>query len=484
MKLLYELIDDNIEVDILGDDRRVVKDITSDSRKIIDGSLFVAIKGTLSDGHDFIDQAISYGAQVIVVEHLPDDMSEKVTWVKCTDSRTFYALSSAKFWGDPSKKLKVVGVTGTNGKTTVTSLLYSLFKELGYKVGLISTIEILINEKRLDTKLTTPDAYVLQQVLGKMVSAGCDYVFMEVSSHAVMQRRIVGISYFIGAFTNITHDHLDYHGTFRAYIDAKKRFFDELGDQAIAIVNVDDKNGDVMVQNTKACIKRCSLYTLTEYKGQIISSDMYGMYLDFNGIKFMSRLVGDYNAYNLLTVYAITTELKVANEMTIIERLSELSSVKGRMELVSTKPRVIVDFAHTPDALENVLKNLAIIKGKAKLLTVVGCGGDRDKTKRPIMAKIASHYSDQVIFTSDNPRNEDPNQIIIEMMAGLSNEDKKKSLEIEDRRMAIKTILRLAKSEDVVLIAGKGHEEYQEIKGKREYFSDQKIVKDILSEDI
>lgn len=481
MKRLSDLIDESVSVEIRGNHRQVVKDITCDSRAVKEGSVFVAIKGLSSDGHQYIDQAIAKGAKVIVLEEWVADMSEKLTWVKCTDTREVYALISARFWEDPSKELKVIGVTGTNGKTTVASLSYRLFKELGYKVGLISTIEILIDEKRLETQLTTPDAFVIQKTLRQMVTDGCDYVFMEVSSHAVVQKRIAGIHFAVAAFTNITRDHLDYHGTFKAYIEAKKGFFDLLNKNAVAVINSDDKNGEVMIQNTSAKVRRLSLKNLTDYKGQVISSDMFGLYLDFNGIKFMSRLVGDYNAYNLLTVFAIARELNVADELSVAEGLSKLGSVTGRMEIVSDQPLVIVDFAHTPDALDNVLKNLLSLKGRGRILTLIGCGGDRDKGKRPEMARIAVAYSDQVILTSDNPRSEDPQSIIDDMTKGLMQDDLNKVLEIVDRKMAIKTILKLSKPEDVVLIAGKGHEQYQEIKGKKEYFSDQEIVKDILS---
>ena len=484
MKSLEELVKFEESIEIRGDHHTVIKDMTNDSRKVANGTLFFALVGAARDGHDFIDQAIQSGAAAIVVERMPETLDESVVWILCDDARVLYAQAAARYYGDPSRDLKVIGVTGTNGKTTVTTLLYGLFKGLGFKVGLISTIEILINEKRISTKLTTPDVLELQRVFSEMKSAGCEYVFMEVSSHAVVQKRVFGIHFDAGVFTNLSHDHLDYHGSFKEYIKAKKGFFDSLSPSAVAIVNIDDKNGEVMVQNTQATIKRYSLRELVDYKGKVLTSDSFGMYLDFNDVKFMSRLVGLFNAYNLLAVYAVAMELGVQEEHLIVEKLSELNAVKGRLEVVSMKPKVIVDFAHTPDALENVLKTLQAMKGKGNLLTLVGCGGDRDKAKRPVMAKIASHYSDQVVFTSDNPRSENPNDIIEDMLKGLDATEKRKVLEITDRKMAIKTILRIAQDTDVVLIAGKGHEEYQEVNGNREYFSDQQVVKDILSEDI
>lgn len=484
MKSLRRLIEDGEYIDIKGDRDVVIKELTNDSRNVKKGSVFFAVPGDRFDGFDYISKAIDSGASVIVSERWPDDMIDHVVWIKCSNVREVYAMMSSRYYDEPTEDLKVVGITGTNGKTTVASLLYNLFKGLGYKVGLVSTIEILIDGKRVDTRLTTPDALVLQKVFRDMLNAGCDYAFMEVSSHAVVQQRVSGVRFLAGVFTNISHDHLDYHGSFKEYIKAKKGFFDNLPTAAVAIVNSDDKNGRVMVQNTKANIKEYSLQELVDYKGKILSADSVGMYLDFNQVKFMTRLVGAFNAYNLLAVYAVAMELDVADEHSIVEALSVLRPIKGRLEIVSMTPKVVVDFAHTPDALENVLKTLQDVKEKGKLLTLVGCGGDRDKAKRPLMARLASHYSDQVVFTSDNPRSEDPNDIIKDMMSGLDGKEQRNALSIVDREMAIKTILRLAQDTDVVLIAGKGHEEYQEINGKREYFSDQQIVKDILSEDI
>lgn len=468
-----------------GDLDKVVKGITCDSRNVKSNYIFVAIKGEISDGHDYINKALELGATTIIVSEEHDAFYEDdITVLKCKDVRLAYAKAAANWYERPSQKLKLIGVTGTNGKTTVASLLYNLFNGLGYKVGLISTIEIMINKKRVKTSHTTPDALILQRTLSEMVDAQCQYVFMEVSSHAVSQRRIGGVDFDVAIFTNISHDHLDYHKTFKEYIKAKKGLFDGLSQDAIAIVNRDDKNGDVMVQNTKAKVLKYSLNSLADYKGKLLSSDSYGMMVELNGVQFMTRLTGRFNVYNLLSVYAVADVLNIADSQSIMEYMSRIEAVKGRMEVVSIKPKVIVDFAHTPDALENVLKTLKEVKLSGKLLTVIGCGGDRDKAKRPVMAQVASYYSDQVVLTSDNPRSEDPYDILKDMVDGLDKDALKKVIEIADRKMAIKTILTLAREEDTVLIAGKGHEEYQEVNGVRTHFSDQQIVKDILSEDI
>lgn len=480
--LLDTLISGLENVEVFGRKDRVVKGIALDSRRVENGGLFAALKGDVVDGHDYIDRAIAVGAEVLLVEQLSSGYDSSLTWIVAADVRKVLGEVASRFYDKPTDKMKVIGVTGTNGKTTVASLLYGLFKELGYKVGLVSTIEILIDDRHVDTRLTTPDVVSLHGVFADMVDAGCDFAFMEVSSHAVVQDRIAGVSFAAGVFTNISHDHLDYHGTFKEYVAAKRGFFDQLSSDSFAITNVDDKNGEVMVQNTKAQIVRCSLRQLVDYKAKVLAADGFGMQLSFNEAQFMTRLVGDFNAYNLLAVYAVADLMQVADDGVLIEALSKAGAVKGRLEIVSSAPRVIVDYAHTPDALDNVLSTLESLRNGGRIITVVGCGGDRDAAKRPVMAKVAVRYSDQCIFTADNPRSEDPDDIIKEMVAGLS--DRSQVLEIVDRKMAIKTAIALARKNDIILIAGKGHEEYQEIKGERRFFSDQQIVRDILSEDI
>lgn len=462
----------------------MIKGIALDSRKVMDGCLFAAIKGESVDGHDFIDQAINAGASAILAEKAPDRDCSGITWIVSQNVRKDLGQIASKFYGNPSQKMKVIGVTGTNGKTTVASLLYSLFKELGYRVGLISTIEILINGRRVDTRLTTPDVVTLHSVFADMLNNGCDFVFMEVSSHAVVQERVSGVHFAAGVFTNLSHDHLDYHGTFAKYIEAKRRFFESLDADALAITNADDRNGEVMVQSTGAKVLKYSLRELVDYKGKLLSVDDYGMHIEINGVQVMSALVGRFNAYNLLAIYAIADLFASANRQEVFEALSRLRAVSGRMEVVSFSPKVIVDYAHTPDALENVLDAIKNSTKSGRIITVVGCGGDRDRKKRPLMAKAVTERSDQAIFTSDNPRSEDPARIIADMREGLNDELRSKVIEVIDRKMAIKTALAIADSHDTVLIAGKGHEQYQEINGERKFFSDQQIVKDILSKDI
>ncbi len=471
-------------VEIIGSVDKVIKGITSDSRAVVKDGVFVAIKGVSVDGHRYMQQAVEAGCSVLIVQEVIESVPDDLTVIRVVDTREAYGRVSQAWFEDPSCKMKVIGVTGTNGKTSVTSILYRLFKGLGYKVGLVSTIEIMIHDRRLDTNLTTPDAYRLQAVFAEMEREGCDYVFMEVSSHAIHQRRIAGVDFDIAIFTNITHDHLDYHGTFKEYIAAKKRFFDDLKPSAVAITNLDDKNGEVMLQNTKATKRKYSLNRVADYKAKVLSSDALGMHIDIDGVAFMTRMVGRFNAYNLAAVFAVATELDVADGYQIAEVLSQLGPAKGRMELVALEPRVVVDYAHTPDALENVLSTLSEIDNRGKVITIVGCGGDRDKAKRPKMARISVTHSDQVILTSDNPRSEDPSTIIADMRAGLTQDDMSKVIEIIDREMAIKTALMLAGDRDIVLIAGKGHEEYQEVNGERKFFSDQEVVKNILFKDI
>lgn len=482
--VLEDLLKEAGQFEIRGKQDRVITGIAIDSRKVEKGFLFGAFKGAKTDGHEYIERAIENGATAILCENWPPDKEADVTLIKVGDSRKVIGKISSAFYGNPSSKLKCIGVTGTNGKTTVTTLLYNLFKELGYKVGLISTIEILVNEEKWDASLTTPDVVSLHHMLSKMVNNNCSHVFMEVSSHALDQQRISGVHFDGGVFTNITHDHLDYHGSFSNYIKAKQSFFTGLSKSAFALTNMDDKNGEVMLQQTRARSYKYSLRRLTDYKGKVLSVEAMGMYLDINGYKFMTRLTGRFNAANLTAVFAVASLMQVADDQFIIEKLSGLTGAMGRMEVVSVKPRVIVDYAHTPDALANVLDTLLQSKASGQLIVIVGCGGNRDHSKRPLMGVIACEKSDQAIFTADNPRNERVMDIISDMKHSLNAAQLAGLLEIPDRTTAIKTALKLAHENDTVLIAGKGHEQYQEINGERHFFSDQQIVKDILSEDI
>jgi len=455
-----------------------------DSRKIESNDVFVAIKGTLSDGHSFIDKAISLGATVVVCEDLPDNLLSQITYVQVKDTNAALAHLATNFYDNPSQKLSLVGVTGTNGKTTIASLLYQLFKNAGYKVGLLSTVKIMVDEVEYKATHTTPDSLTINHYLNEMVEAGCEYCFMEVSSHGVHQKRTEGLHFVGGVFTNLSHDHLDYHPTFAEYRDVKKSFFDNLPKSAFAITNIDDKNGAVMLQNTQAKKLTYALKTYADYKAIILENQLSGLQLKINEQEVWTRLIGTFNAYNLLAIYAVAIELGI-EKLDALRLLSELESVSGRFQFIvsATKITAIVDYAHTPDALENVLKTINDIRTKnEQLITIVGCGGDRDKTKRPIMAKIASEMSDKVILTSDNPRTEDPEVILQEMEAGISAENYKKYISILDRKQAIKTACQMANANDIILIAGKGHETYQEINGIRHDFDDMKIVQDILKQ--
>ena len=470
--------------ELKGDDLQLVEGIAIDSRKVKKEFAFIAFKGSSSDGNEFVSSAIKNGAHVIVSEMWPELLEKDVIYVKVKDGRKAAGVIADNFYDRPSLKLKCIGITGTNGKTSIATLLYSLFKEMGYRVGLISTIEILVNEEKWKTELTTPDVVSLHKVTRQMVDEGCSHVFMEVSSHAIDQNRIAGLRFDGGVFTNITHDHLDYHGDFKSYVKVKQSFFSELSQDSFALTNEDDKNGLVMTQNTKARRLGYSARVLTDYKLKVLSEEKIGMHLEVNGHKFLTRLAGRYNAYNLTAVYAVARELLDIEEDVLIEKLSGLYGAKGRMEIVSMTPRVIVDYAHTPDALKNVLETLKASKGNGRLICVVGCGGDRDRLKRPEMARISLQESDMVIITSDNPRSEDPQIILDDMREGVDGDDISRMLEIVDRKAAIKTAVALSKKEDTILIAGKGHEEYQEVNGVKHFFSDQQIVKDILSKDI
>ncbi|MFJ1430290.1 UDP-N-acetylmuramoyl-L-alanyl-D-glutamate--2,6-diaminopimelate ligase [Capnocytophaga canimorsus] len=474
----------NIEIiSLSGEINTEVGNLVQDSRLVKQGDVFVAIKGTASDGHQFIKKAIEKGAKVIVCEEIPQETISEIVYVKVKDSVSALATMASNFYGNPSEKLKLVGITGTNGKTTTTSLLYQLFRKVGYRVGLISTIAIYVDEQKYDTKNTTPDILTLNKYLKMMVDAGCQYCFMEVSSHGVEQRRIEGLQFAGGVFTNLTHDHLDYHQTFANYRDAKKKFFDQLPKTAFALTNIDDKNGSVMLQNTKAQKKSYALKTMADYRLQILENQFSGLVLKIDGQEVWTNLIGQFNAYNLLAVYAVADLLGV-ERIENLTALSTLQSVGGRFQYFVSKDKItaIVDYAHTPDALQNVLDTINNIRTKnEQLITVVGCGGNRDKSKRPVMADISTKESTRVIFTSDNPRDEDPQTILEEMEAGVSAEHYKKFVTIADRRQAIKTACQFAQSGDIILIAGKGHETYQEIKGERTHFDDMEEVKKILN---
>lgn len=459
-----------------------VAGICFDSRKVKPGSLFVAIRGTLSDGHDYIDTAVRAGAASVVCEKLPGMIDEAVTYVTVKDSAQALGQIASNFYSNPSGKLKLTGVTGTNGKTTTATLLYQLFTKLGYTVGLISTVENRIGSTVIPSTHTTPDPIQLNDLLNKMVEQGCTHVFMEVSSHAVDQERIAGLKFIGAIFTNITHDHLDYHKTFENYIKAKKKFFDDLPSDAFALVNADDKRGMVMLQNTKGTKYTFGLKKMVDFKGKIITNSIEGLEIEIGGKNVWFKMIGDFNAYNLLGVYGAAVLLgEDADD--VLTKLSSLPGAPGRFELVMPGSKVIaiVDYAHTPDALKNVLETIAQFRtGNEQVITVVGCGGNRDKTKRPLMASIACRLSDKVVLTSDNPRDEDPMEIIREMQTGVTPSETRKTLVMADREEAIKTACMMAKEHDIVLIAGKGHEDYQEIKGVKHPFDDRKVAERML----
>ena len=455
--------------------------IQFDSRKIVTNDIFVAIRGTVSNGHDFIEKAISLGAKVIVCDELPLNTNEEITYIKVSDTNKALAFMANNFYDNPSRKLQLVGITGTNGKTTIASLLFQLFQKANYKVGLLSTVKIMVENDQFPATHTTPDSLTINYFLDQMVLAGVTHCFMEVSSHGIHQQRTEGLQFAGAIFSNITHDHLDYHKTFAEYRDVKKRFFDGLDSNAFAITNIDDKNGEFMLQNSSA--KKCSyaLKTYADYKATILENQISGLLLKINNNEVWVKLIGSFNAYNLLAIYATAIELGI-DELEAMRLLSELESVSGRFQFVVINGiTAIVDYAHTPDALENVLKTIADIRTKNEtLITVVGCGGDRDKTKRPIMAAIASENSDKTIFTSDNPRTENPEKILNEMEVGVAPQNYKKTITISDRKQAIKTASQLAKLKDIILIAGKGHENYQEIMGIKSHFDDMKTVTEFL----
>lgn len=469
-------------ISLTGEMNVIISNIEFDSRKVTNGSLFVAVKGYKSDGHEFINTAVASGAVAVICETLPENRDKKICWIQTSDSAKALGQAASNFFGNPSSSIKLVGVTGTNGKTTIATLLYKMFLRLGYKCGLFSTVCNYINDKEFPATHTTPDPVQLNSLLATMVSEGCDYAFMEVSSHSADQQRIAGLDFVGGIFTNLTHDHLDYHKTFDNYLAAKKRFFDSLPTGSFALVNADDRNGRVMLQNCKARPFTFSVRGMADYRCSIIEQGFEGMGLKIQGEEVWTRFIGDFNASNLLAVYA-ASELLGANKKEILTILSDLHSVAGRLEVVKTDNGIsgLVDYAHTPDALLNVIDTLNKIRqGGVQIITVVGAGGDRDKTKRPKMAAISAEGSTIVILTSDNPRTEDPEKILDDMQAGITSDLKRKTLRITDRREAIKTAVMLANKGDVILVAGKGHETYQEINGVKQHFDDREELKNAL----
>ena len=462
---------------------RRVSDIVFDSRKVSANAAFVAVPGTQVDGHDYIQTALEKGANTIVCERLPEQLKEDVTYVQVISSAKALGIMASNFYGNPSEKIKVVAVTGTNGKTTTVTLLHQLFVRMGYSTGLLSTVENKINEEVIPSTHTTPDAVSVQALLRKMVDAGCTHCFMEASSHAIVQERIAGLKLAGAVFTNITHDHLDYHGTFDEYIKAKKKLFDELPKDAFALVNADDKRGMVMVQNCKGTHQTFGLKSHADFKAKILSNTLEGLELDINGKLIWFRMIGSFNAYNLLGVLGVAVLLG-EDEEEVLRQLSGIKGAKGRFDRISIGGiTAIVDYAHTPDALLNVLSTIDNIRNKTEqVITVVGCGGDRDKTKRPLMAQTACDWSNKVILTSDNPRSENPENIIEDMKAGISPVNQRKAIAITDRKEAIKAAFLLAQPGDIILVAGKGHEKYQEINGVKTSFDDKQILKDCFNQ--
>jgi UDP-N-acetylmuramoyl-L-alanyl-D-glutamate--2,6-diaminopimelate ligase len=481
MKLIELLKNVNV-LNTVGDTGVEITGVNIDSRRIEAGHLFVAIPGTQTDGHKYIPKAIELGAAAILCEQMPEEQVDGVTYIVVESTESVVGTVATHFFGDPSRKLKLVGVTGTNGKTTIATLLYNMFRKFGHKCGLLSTVCNYIEDEAIPADHTTPDPIELNRLLAQMVEAGCDYAFMECSSHAIAQKRIGGLKFAGGLFTNLTRDHLDYHKTVENYRDAKKAFFDGLDKDAFAVTNADDKNGLFMVQNTKAQVKTYSIRSMADFKAKIIECHFEGMYLDINGKEVGVQFIGKFNVSNLLAVYGAAIMLgKKPEDILVI--LSTLKSVSGRLEPIRSPEgyTAVVDYAHTPDALENVLNTInEVLNGKGKVITVCGAGGNRDKGKRPIMAQTAVKLSDKVIITSDNPRFEEPQDIINDMLAGLDNKQMKKVVSIVDRKEAIRTACMMADKGDVILIAGKGHEDYQEIKGVKHHFDDREIVREIF----
>ncbi|MBP3840191.1 MAG: UDP-N-acetylmuramoyl-L-alanyl-D-glutamate--2,6-diaminopimelate ligase, partial [Chryseobacterium sp.] len=444
----------------------------------VENSPYVTVKGTVSDGHYFINAAIEKGAKAIVCEVLPENSNADITYIQVKDASKTLGQLASNFYGNPSEKLNLIGITGTNGKTSVTTLLFDIFKNLGFKSALISTVEYRIADEIIPSTHTTPDIVRLNQMLDKAVEMGCEYAFMEVSSHGIHQNRTEGLNFKIAGFTNITHDHLDYHKTFSEYIKTKKRFFDELNPEAIAITNIDDKNGTVMLQNTKATQKTYALKTMADYHGRILEADFNGMLLNFGGKEFWTTLTGKFNVYNLLLAYAVAIESGF-HEEDVLKAMSQLKRVKGRFETLKSDSGIffVIDYAHTPDALENILDSINDIRTKnERLITIFGCGGDRDHAKRPEMGKIATRKSTLAIITSDNPRSEDPAAIIKEIEAGVEPQNFSKYTSIPDRKEAMKMAIKFAEPKDIILVAGKGHEDYQEINGVKHHFDDKETI--------
>jgi UDP-N-acetylmuramoyl-L-alanyl-D-glutamate--2,6-diaminopimelate ligase len=482
---LSEIISNLKVLQTIGDTERNIEGINIDSRLIKENHLFVAIKGTVADGHNYINKAVELGAKAILCEDIPAEKTEGITYIQVESTEDAVGKCATTFYGNPTSKLKLIGVTGTNGKTTIATLLYNMFRKMGYKVGLVSTVCNYIDDVAVPTDHTTPDPITLNALLGRMADEGCAYAFMEVSSHSVAQKRIGGLKFAGGIFTNLTRDHLDYHKTVENYRNAKKGFFDSLDKDAFAVTNLDDKNGMFMVQNTKATVKTYSTRTIADFKANIIEQHFEGMYLDINGKEVGVNFTGKFNVSNLLAVYGAAIMLgKKAEDVLLI--LSTLKPVSGRFETLHSPNgyTAIVDYAHTPDALVNVLESIEeVMKSskKGQIITVCGAGGNRDKGKRPIMAQEAANHSDKVIITSDNPRFEEPQDIINDMLAGLSSEQMKKVISIVDRKEAIRTACMMAQPDDVILIAGKGHENYQDVKGVKHHFDDKEVVTEIFN---
>ncbi len=483
MKLLSEILYKADLLQITGSTDRAIADLTFDSRKVRSGSLFVAIQGLTSDGHDFISQAIASGALAIVCQKMPEQLDENISYIKVADSNKALGVIASNFYDDPSSKLILLGITGTNGKTTIATLLHKLFQKVGYTCGLISTVCNYVGDEILETSFTTPDAIELNRLFARMVKAGCTHCFMEVSSHAIHQERIAGVSFSGGVFTNLTHDHLDYHKTFKDYLAAKKSFFDKLDKNSFALTNNDDKNGWVMLQNSPAKKVSYAIRNMADFRGKILEDHITGLVMHIDGKEVWCKLVGEFNASNIMAIYACTQLLGMESDEALTA-LSEMESVEGRFDYFMGRDHItgIVDYAHTPDALENVLKTIASLrKTNEKIITVVGCGGNRDASKRPIMAAIAASLSDKVILTSDNPRFENPETIIEDMKKGLDPVVEKKSLVVLSRMEAIKVASALAKTGDIILVAGKGHEKYQEIEGVKYPFDDKLLLKEALA---
>ncbi|WP_457609980.1 UDP-N-acetylmuramoyl-L-alanyl-D-glutamate--2,6-diaminopimelate ligase [Lutibacter sp.] len=482
MKLLKDILDKVKIITTNGGTEKVINTIAFDSREVVRNSLFVAQKGLVFDGHQFIDKSIQQGAIAIVCEEFPKNLTQDVTYIKVEDSNSALAIIASNFYDNPSSKLKLIGITGTNGKTTIATLLYNLFQKLGYKSGLLSTVKIMVDTVEYEATHTTPNSILINKYLNEMVDKDVEYCFMEVSSHGIHQKRTEGLQFAGGVFTNLTHDHLDYHKTFAAYRDVKKIFFNSLPKSAFALVNIDDKNGAVMLQNTKAKKYSYALKTMADFKAKILENEFSGLLLNIDKNDIWTKLTGSFNAYNLVAIYGVANLLGLDSVRTLTA-ISELESVSGRFQhfVSNTGIIAIIDYAHTPDALKNVLETINNIRtGNEQVITVVGCGGDRDKAKRPVMGRIASQLSSQVVFTSDNPRSENPQTIIEEIERGVETQNIKKTIAILDREQAIKIAIKLANKGDIILIAGKGHETYQEIKGERSHFDDLEVVTHFL----